>query len=128
MPARILYVEDDPDIQIIARMALEKIGGFIVKICSSGGEAIKVAEEFSPDLVLLDVMMPDMDGPQTMRELRGKPSLAGVPMLFVTAKTQRSELELFREMGVAGVISKPFDPMELASTIRQYLSTGEGGD
>ncbi|MDH4247808.1 MAG: response regulator [Deltaproteobacteria bacterium] len=127
MAEKILYVEDDPDIQIVARLALERIGGFTVKVCSSGREALQQAEAFAPDLVLLDVMMPEMTGPQTLLALRQLPGLARVPMVFVTAKTQKSEVENYLQLGVVGVISKPFDPMKLAATVRSYLERGRNG-
>ncbi|NJN66490.1 MAG: response regulator [Chloroflexaceae bacterium] len=119
MPAlrRILLVEDDPDIQIIAQMALEDIGGFTVEVCSSGEEAIHRAPGFSPDLVLLDVMMPDMDGPDTLRALRDLPQFAGIPAVFMTAKVQTHEVAQYRSMGAVDVIAKPFDPMTLSSMV-----------
>lgn len=116
---KILYVEDEPDIQHIAKIALENIGGFTVHICSSGKEAIDNAVQFSPDLMLLDVMMPGMDGPTTMQELRKIPELSNTPVMFMTAKVQPQEIEAFKEMGAAAVIAKPFDPMTLAEYIRE---------
>jgi CheY-like chemotaxis protein len=114
---RILLVEDDPDIQIIAQMALEDIGGFTVEVCSSGEEAIQRAPDFAPDLVLLDVMMPDMDGPDTLRTLRDLPQFAGIPAVFMTAKVQTHEVTQYRAMGAVDVIAKPFDPMTLSSMV-----------
>lgn len=118
-PNKILYVEDEPDIQTIARIALQDVGGFEVQICASGAEALDVAEAFAPDLLILDVMMPGMDGPTTLSELRRRPALAGTPALFMTAKVQPHELEQLRAQGAAEVITKPFDPMTLADTVRQ---------
>jgi CheY-like chemotaxis protein len=114
---RILYVEDEPDIQMVARIALESVGGFTVKICSSGEEALQEAEEFAPDLVLLDVMMPGMDGPTTLQALRGIPALEDIPAVFMTAKVQPHEVEQFRSYGALDVIAKPFDPMALSGQI-----------
>jgi len=113
---RILFVEDDPDIQVVATMALESLGGFSVLACASGVEALSRFDEFAPDLVLLDVMMPGMDGPETLAELRRLPS--GVPVIFMTARVQGHEILRYRELGAADVIAKPFDPMTLADTVR----------
>lgn len=114
---RILFVEDDPDIQVIAQMALEELGGFEVEVCSSGEEAIAKAPAFEPDMILLDVMMPGMDGPDTLKKLRSIPPLATIPAVFMTAKVQTHEVEQYKSMGVVDVIAKPFDPMTLSSTI-----------
>src|SRR5208282_4571999 len=89
---RILVIDDEPDIQVVARMALEEIGGFTVEICSSGDEAIKKTTAFAPDLILLDVMMPGMDGPSTLKTLRTVPETAGIPIIFLTAKVQPHEI------------------------------------
>lgn len=116
---KILYVEDEPDIQAIAQIALENVGGFELKICSSGQEAIQQAPGFNPDLILLDVMMPGMDGPTTLQELRKLGELANTPAMFMTAKVQPQEIEHFKSLGAIEVIAKPFDPMKLAETIQQ---------
>jgi len=116
---KILYVEDEPDIQAIAQIALENVGGFELKICSSGKEAIKEAPGFNPDLILLDVMMPGMDGPTTLQELRKLPKLDKTPVMFMTAKVQPQEIEHFKSLGAIEVIAKPFDPMKLSETIKQ---------
>ena len=115
---KILYVEDEPDIQTVACMALETIGGFTILACSSGHEAIEAAPAFVPDLILLDVMMPGMDGPATMEALRNLPVTASVDMVFMTAKVQSNEVERYRELGAVDVIAKPFDPMTLAAQIQ----------
>lgn len=115
---KILYVEDEPDIQTVALMALETIGGFTVRACSSGQEALEAAPEFEPDLVILDVMMPGMDGPATMQALRKLPATAKVDMIFMTAKVQSQEIERYLEMGAVDVIAKPFDPMALATQVK----------
>jgi CheY-like chemotaxis protein len=114
---RILYVEDEPDIQAVARMALEAVGGFTLQVCSSGEEALQTAVEFAPDLLLLDVMMPGMDGPTTLQELRNLPDLANTPAVFMTAKVQPQEIEQFKSFGALDVIPKPFDPMTLSDQI-----------
>ena len=119
---RILFVEDDPDIQVVATMALESLGGFAVVSCGSGAEALSRFAEISPDLVLLDVMMPGMDGPATLAALRQLPS-GNVPVVFMTARVQAHEIASYREMGAADVIAKPFDPMTLAATVRTIWSS-----
>ncbi|GMR16425.1 MAG: response regulator [Gammaproteobacteria bacterium] len=116
---KILYVEDEPDIQMIARVALENVGGFELLVCSSGAEAVEKAANFNPDLLLLDVMMPGMDGPSTLQELRKIPQLAKTPVMFMTAKVQPQEVEFLKSLNVADVIAKPFDPMGLANNIRE---------
>jgi diguanylate cyclase (GGDEF)-like protein len=115
---RILMVEDEPDIQAVAQLALEALGGFQVRICGSGREAVQAASAFAPDLILLDVMMPGMDGPSTLRALRALPRIAATPVIFMTAKVQPQEVAAYRATGVLDVIAKPFDPMTLADTIR----------
>lgn len=115
---RILYVEDDPDIQAIAVMVLETINGFILETCTSGSEALEKAVAFKPDLILLDVMMPGMDGPETLKGLRNFPELATTPVVFMTAKVQPHEVDGYGALGAAGVIAKPFDPMTLAQQLR----------
>jgi two-component system, OmpR family, response regulator len=115
---RILYVEDEPDIQAVAKLALEMVGGFTVKICSSGEQALREAAAFAPDMILLDVMMPGMDGPSTLAALRTVPSLADVPVAFMTAKVQPTEVAYYRTLGARDVIPKPFDPMTLANQVR----------
>lgn len=115
---RILYVEDEPDIQAVASIALEAVGGFTLKVCRSGQEALDSARAFAPELILLDVMMPGMDGPTTLMELRKFTELAKTPAMFMTAKVQPQEIQYFKSLGAIEVIPKPFDPMTLAQTIR----------
>lgn len=115
----ILYVEDDLDIQAVAQIALEVVGGFVLKTCSSGAEAIAAIDNgFVPDLLLLDVMMPNMDGPTTLAELRKKTTTANTPVIFMTAKVQSSEQDYYFTLGAIGVIAKPFDPMSLSVQVR----------
>lgn len=115
---RILLVEDEADIQTVARLALETVGGFTVQVCGSGQEALQALVSFNPDLILMDVMMPGMDGPATLSELRELPQGRDIPVVFMTAKVQRSEVQQLREQGVIDVIAKPFDPMTLADQVR----------
>lgn len=123
---RILYVEDDPDIQTVASLALEVVGGFKVKVCSSGREALEEVMSFAPDLILLDVMMPGMDGPSTLLALRQLPSLKNVPVAFMTAKVQPHEVDQLIALGVESVIAKPFDPMTLSSQVHSIWEQARG--
>jgi len=121
----VLYVEDDPDIQMVAQMALEVVGGLALRACSSGREAVTAASACQPDLILLDVMMPDMDGPATLAALRQLPATATTPVIFMTAKVQAAEVAHYKDLGAIGVIAKPFDPMQLAQQVRQlWLKAG----
>ena len=123
---RILYVEDEPDIQAVARMALEALGGFTVEVCSSGKEAIERAPVFQPQFILLDVMMPGMDGPTTLKGLRALPQTATTPVTFMTAKVQADEVAQYKALGAVDVIAKPFDPMSLASKVEQIWARCNG--
>ncbi len=120
--SRVLYVEDEPDIQAVARIALQTVGGFTVQICSSGEEALREVKAFGPDLILLDVMMPGMDGPGTLAALRATPGLEQLPVVFMTAKVQPSEVAQYKSLGALDVIPKPFDPMKLAEQVRRIWS------
>ena len=115
---RILYVEDDPDIQAVARLALEALGGFTVEICSSGDAALQRAPNFQAQLILLDVMMPGMDGPSTLKMLRRLPQHVTTPAIFMTAKVQAGDVAHYLELGAVDVIPKPFDPMTLSSQVQ----------
>lgn len=115
---RILYIEDEPDIQAVAKLALEALGGFTLEICSSGKEALEKAAAFGPQLILSDVMMPGMDGPATLKKLRELPQCATTPAIFMTAKVQPGEVAAYKEIGAVDVIPKPFDPMTLASQVQ----------
>ena len=115
--SRILFVEDELDIQMVARLALEDIGGFTVEVCGSGTEALARAPEFRPELILLDVMMPPPDGPATLRALSSRPDSASTPVVFVTAKVQNHEIAQYLELGAIDVIVKPFDAMRLADQV-----------
>lgn len=115
---RILYVEDEPDIRVIAEIALEVVGNFTLTSCASGKEALQCAERARPDLLLLDMMMPEMDGLSTLEALRALPATAATPVIFMTAKVQAAEIERYKSMGALDVIAKPFDPMTLADQVR----------
>mgnify|MGYP006363199937 FL=1 len=114
---RIMHVEDDPSIQTVARVALEAVGGFEVCTCSGGQEALDRFESFAPQLILLDVMMPTMDGPSTLRNLQQQFDLTKIPVVFMTAKVQTNEIESYKALGASDVVVKPFDPMKLSEQI-----------
>jgi two-component system, OmpR family, response regulator len=113
---RLLLVEDDPDLQVIASFALKR-GGFELEICGDGREALEKTARFAPDLILLDVMLPFMDGPSILAELRKQPGLSGTPVVFMTARAYPEELMEYRRLGALDIIVKPFDPMTLAETL-----------
>lgn len=115
---KILYVEDEPDIQKVAKLALEHVGGFEVMVCGSGPDAIENGPAFDPDLILLDVMMPGMDGPATLAALRKIDCLSETPAVFLTAKVLPTEIERYKALGALDVIAKPFDPMTLSDQVR----------
>ena len=127
MPAgelsKILYVEDEPDIAQVAKLALETVGGFTIESCENGKIALEKGPAFAPDLVLMDVMMPEMDGPTAFNEMKNIPELKDVPVIFMTAKVQPAEIAEYKEMGAVDVIPKPFDPMTLAEKVRQVWSS-----
>jgi CheY-like chemotaxis protein len=115
---RIMYAEDEPDIQAVAKLALEMVGGFEVLLCDNGQKALDQVKGFAPDLILLDVMMPSMDGPTALKHLRADPATANIPVIFLTAKVQPLEVSQYKEQGALDVIAKPFDPMTLAAQVR----------
>ncbi len=116
---RILFVDDEDDIRSVAKLALEAVGGFTVEDCSSGSEAVKRVSAFMPDLILLDVMMPGMDGIATFRALREIPEAAAIPVVFLTASIQTHEKARYMELGAINVIPKPFDPMTLSDKVKE---------
>ncbi|MFA6209113.1 MAG: response regulator [Candidatus Obscuribacterales bacterium] len=114
--SRILLVDDDDNIRTIAELSLED--DFQVDIASSGQEALDIAMLRAPDLILLDVMMPGLDGKATFNKFKEIPALKGIPVVFMTAKVLTHEIDFYLELGAAGVISKPFDPMTLAEEVQ----------
>lgn len=125
MLERILYAEDNEDIQQIAIIALETLGGFTLKVCNDGIEALAEIERFAPQLVLLDVMMPNMDGPKALACIREIAAFKNTPAIFMTAKVQSEEVNRYLDMGAVAVINKPFDPMILADQIREIFEQSE---
>lgn len=127
MPTRplqkILYVEDDEDIQRIVRMSLELIGKMSVEIVGNSMNAIEAMKVYQPDLVLLDWMMPEMDGPTLFRRMKEDPDVADLPVVFITAKASSRELEELITLGAKGTISKPFSPKDLPNQLRTLWDT-----
>lgn len=119
---KILVVDDDSDILEIVKLALSTVGNFSIEACSSGKEALEKILHIKPQLILLDVMMPDLDGPSTLKKIRENPELAQIPVIFLTAKVQAHEIEQFKKLGAVNVIPKPFDPMTLSETVASIWS------
>lgn len=123
---RVMCVEDDPDIRLILDFSLARMGGFTLCLCESGAQALERVADFRPQLVLLDVMMPEMSGPETLAKLHALPAMQGVPIVFLTAKAMQDEVEALLEFGATGIIVKPFDPVALPQNIRIYWEHGRG--
>ena len=121
---RVLLVEDDRNVRRVAQLALEMVGGLKVCACESGAEALEAVAGFQQQLVLLDVMMPDMDGPTVLKRLRERPDTASIPVVFLTAKVQNEELQQLRALGALDVINKPFDAMTLAKSVNSIWESG----
>ena len=121
MSHRILIIDDEDDIREVAALSLETIAGWEVATASSGAQGLLRANDFQPDAVLLDVMMPGMDGPTTFRELRKNPATAHIPVLLLTAKVQSSDQRRFADLGVNAILFKPFDPLTLSTQISDAL-------
>ncbi len=121
MPRKILIIDDEDDIREVAALSLESIAGWEVVTASSGAQGLARAIEHRPDAILLDVMMPGMDGPTTFRELRKNPATDKIPVLLLTAKVQSSDQRRFADLGVESVLFKPFDPLTLADQISAVL-------
>jgi two-component system, OmpR family, response regulator len=120
---RICYVEDDPDIQRIVRLTLERVGKMTVEVVGDSTKAVETIAAFKPDLVMLDWMMPVMDGPAVFRAMRERAETRDLPVVFITAKASRKELDELTAMGAAGTISKPFSPKDLPDQLRGIWKT-----
>ena len=118
---RILLIDDEPDIRAVAVLSLERVGGFALDAAESGEQGIELARK-GPDLILLDVMMPGLDGLETLAKLREDPETAGIPVIFLTANSQPADVQGYVEAGAVGVIRKPFDPMRLPDQIRELVA------
>jgi CheY-like chemotaxis protein len=121
MSHRILIIDDEDDIREVAALSLETVAGWDVAMASSGPQGLARAAEYRPDAILLDVMMPGMDGPSTFRELRKNPATARIPVLLLTAKVQSNDQRRFADLGVEAVLFKPFDPLTLSTQIAGIL-------
>ncbi|RPF70988.1 response regulator [Aurantiacibacter spongiae] len=119
---RVMYVDDEPDIREIAEISLSLDPGFEVRTANGGEAALALAAEWRPDVALLDVMMPGMDGPELLSRMRAEPALADLPVIFVTARAQKTELQTFATLDAKGIIAKPFDPMTLSSQVRELAA------
>jgi CheY-like chemotaxis protein len=119
---RVMYVDDEEDLRSIVEMSLQMVGGMEVHLCTSGQEALARLPEIRPDLVLLDVMMPNMDGLQTLEAIRATPEFTDLPVVFMTAKIRPAEIARLRDLGAADVIAKPFDVMQLPDQVREIWS------
>ncbi|CAM3712115.1 response regulator [Corallococcus sp. ZKHCc1 1396] len=118
---KVLLVDDEDDIRTIGQLSLSRVGKWQTVLAASGAEALEKAAAEAPDLILLDVMMPGMDGPTTFGRLRAQPATANTPIIFMTAKIQKQEVARYLELGAVGVIGKPFDPMTLPQEIRKLV-------
>jgi CheY-like chemotaxis protein len=118
---RILIIDDEDDIREVAALSLETVAGWEVMVANSGAQGLARASTYQPDAILLDVMMPGMDGPTTFRELRKNPATAHIPVLLLTAKVQASDQRRFADLGVEAVLVKPFDPLTLSQQVASIL-------
>lgn len=118
----VLLVDDDDDLRTIGEMALANVGGFEVRCASTGDEALALLREHTPDVILLDVMMPGLDGPTVLLRLRADARTASIPVIFMTAKVRAHERQALEDLGATGVIAKPFDPLTLADQVRALLA------
>jgi two-component system alkaline phosphatase synthesis response regulator PhoP len=121
----VLLIEDEDDIREVAALSLEAVGGWQVSSAGGGAAGVEIAREEHPDAILLDVMMPDIDGPATLRRLQTDPRTQDIPVIFLTAKAQLADRRSFAELGVVGTVTKPFDPMTLADQVDAILRGGD---
>ena len=118
---KVMIVDDDEDIRMVCELAVRRIGGWEVVMAASGAEALALARSEQPDVILLDVMMPGIDGPTTLERLRNQPETESIPVIFLTAKAQKQEVDRYMTLGATGVIGKPFQVMTLADEIRRIV-------
>jgi len=117
---KILYAEDEPDVQTVVELTIQCMSDYEIKICNNGKRLLECVQDYNPDLILLDVMMPEMDGPTTYKNLQADELTQNIPVMFMTAKAQVHEIEKFNNLGSLGVITKPFDPVTLCSEIDNF--------
>jgi CheY-like chemotaxis protein len=121
MSRKVLIIDDEPDIREVAQLSLEMARGWDVSVAASGAEGLRLATQHPPDGILLDVMMPEMDGPAVLSHLLDDPRTSSIPVVFLTAKVQGADQRRFAEMRVAGILAKPFDPLTLADEMASLL-------
>jgi CheY-like chemotaxis protein len=121
---KVLLIDDEEDIRTIGQICLSRVGGWETLVAPGGAEGLALALEEQPDVVLLDVMMPGMDGPTVLARLRADPRTAHIPVVFITARVQRGDLGHYVALGAHGAIPKPFDPMRLPAEIRKMVEPG----
>ena len=124
--SKVMLVDDDEDLRLLGRLALGDVGGWETLVASSGPEAVTLASTHRPDVILLDFMMPGVDGVATLELLRANADTADIPVIFMTAKAQRDDVQRYLELGAIGVIGKPFDPIGLADEIRRIMAVAHG--
>ena len=122
---KVLIVDDEADIRRIGELSLQNVAGWQVLLADSGAAGIEAAKVHRPDLILMDMMMPEMDGLSTLQRLRKDPKLESTPVVFMTAKVQREEISRYLEAGAVGVVHKPFDPMTLPDEIQRILTEAD---
>ena len=120
---KVLIIDDEEDIRSVAVLSLGMLGGVDVVEANTGKDGISLAATEKPDVILLDMMMPEMDGPATLKALREQPATCGIPVIFLTARAVKGEADRVKQLGAKGLLTKPFDPTELASQVRQILET-----
>ena len=121
----VILAEDDLDIQLVARLALKR-AGFTVKVVGNGQEALDAVKQQTPDVILLDWMMPELDGPETCRRLKADPSTAAIPVVFLTARSQEAEIQRGLSLGAAGYVTKPFDALALGQQVKDIINKAPG--
>jgi len=128
MVRKVLIIEDEPEIQAILAMSLERVGGFETVVAGDGIEGLERAKSYLPDLILLDVLMPKLDGYATCRRIKQEERLRGIPVVFLTAKCDPHDVDKAMRAGAAGCVAKPFDPLRLAEQILEIASGGDNRD
>src|SRR5688572_16800783 len=121
----VVLAEDDLDIQLVARLALKR-AGFAVTVVGNGREALEAVQAEAPDVILLDWMMPELDGPETCRRLKADPATSAIPVIFLTAKSQETEIQRGLSLGAAGYVTKPFDALTLGQDIKDIITKSGG--
>jgi CheY-like chemotaxis protein len=122
---RILLIDDEDTIQTVVQFGIRMVTGWDVQLASSGSQGIETARTFQPDVILLDMLMPDMDGVDTLEVLQSLPTTQHIPVIFLTAKSQFQEMQAWHELGVRGVIAKPFNSLDLPTQIARILHWAE---